>query len=168
MGQKLADLDIHEGAVFTNTSKSTPSRGSYTGNSSYGRLFAFDSEGQHVLTCGSQSGIIYKVFQSCVTVWQSVGTDVCVCACVCVYHDVCVCVSRCGPVAFQKLFYYERNHCVLLSILQIDGKNLSQVLSLPYHKQSVMSVDWTTSLSCSTCLTGSMDGSIQITSLLKQ
>ncbi|XP_031557069.1 WD repeat-containing protein 91-like [Actinia tenebrosa] len=103
MGQKLADLDIHQGAVFT---KSTSSRGS----SSYGRLFAFDSEGQHVLTCGSQSGIIYK----------------------------------------------------------IDGQNLTQVLTLPYHKQPVMSVDWTTSLSCSTCLTGSVDGSIQITSLLKQ
>jgi hypothetical protein len=61
MGQKLADLDIHEGAVFTNSLKSSQSRGSHTGGS-YGRLFAFDSEGQHVLTCGSQSGIIYKVF----------------------------------------------------------------------------------------------------------
>lgn len=26
-----------------------------------GRLFAFDSEGQHVLTCSSSGGLIYRV-----------------------------------------------------------------------------------------------------------
>ena len=44
---------------------------------------------------------------------------------------------------------------------------LSRVLRLPEHNSPVVSVDWSSSLSCYTCLTGSADGSIKVTSLLK-
>ena len=48
------------------------------------------------------------------------------------------------------------------------NQGLCQVLSLPAeHKSPVVSVDWSSSMSCYTCLTGSVDGSIQVTSLLK-
>ena len=56
----------------------------------------------------------------------------------------------------------------MLSLWQV-GKNhgLRQVLSLPEHKSPVVSVDWSSLQSCYTCLTGSVDGTIQVTSLLK-
>ncbi|XP_048584812.1 WD repeat-containing protein 91 isoform X2 [Nematostella vectensis] len=110
MGRKIADLDIHEGAVNTDVLLDSPRHKSRQTRGSFGRLFAFDSEGQYVLTCGPQCGLIYK----------------------------------------------------------IENQDLTQVLSLPYHRQPVLSVDWTSSLSCSTCLTGSQDGTIQVTSLLRQ
>lgn len=61
MGQKLADLDIHEGAVWCSTGSSRPKTRSSAIPSTYGRLFAFDSEGHYVLTCGPLCGIIYRV-----------------------------------------------------------------------------------------------------------
>jgi len=60
MGLKLAELNIHEGAVLKSSLRPNQTRG-ISGGGSYGRLFAFDSEGQHVLTCGPNSGLIYKV-----------------------------------------------------------------------------------------------------------
>jgi len=113
MGQKIADLDIQEGAVWCDTEANSlsQSKSKYMSSpSSYGRMFAFDAEGQYLLTCGPESGLVHKV---------------------------------------------EKN------------QSLCQVLSLPGHKSPVVSVDWSSSLSCYTCLTGSVDGSIQVTSLLK-
>lgn len=56
----------------------------------------------------------------------------------------------------------------VFGFLQVEkNPSLCQVLSLPKHKSPVVSVDWSSSLSCYTCLTGSIDGSIQVTSLLK-
>lgn len=63
MGQKITDLDIHDGAVWCETGPS-PSHGKskyMTSPSSYGRMFAFDAEGQYLLSCGSESGVVYKV-----------------------------------------------------------------------------------------------------------
>ena len=57
MGQKSADLDIHEGAVYSEPESSSHRHKSKT----YGRMFAFDAEGQYLLTGGPQSGVIYKV-----------------------------------------------------------------------------------------------------------
>ena len=56
----------------------------------------------------------------------------------------------------------------VFTTLQVEkNQSLCQVLSLPEHKSSVVSVDWSSSMSCYTCLTGSVDGFIQVTSLLK-
>ena len=64
MGQKITDLDIHDGAVWCETEGPNPSHGKskyMTSPSSYGRMFAFDAEGQYLLSCGSESGVVYKV-----------------------------------------------------------------------------------------------------------
>lgn len=112
MGQRLTDVDIHDGAVWCDSDKSSQSKYKYMSSpSSYGKMFVFDSEGQYLLSCGPEYGVVYKV---------------------------------------------EKN------------QGLSQVLTLPAeHKSPVVSVDWSSSMSCSTCLTGFADGSIQVTSLLK-
>ncbi|KAM7445844.1 WD repeat-containing protein 91 [Porites harrisoni] len=113
MGQKIADLDIHEGAVWCEADGASLLHSKYkymSSPASYGRMFAFDAEGQYLLTCGSERGFVYKVEKNQ------------------------------GPY---------------------------QVLSLPEHKSPVVSVDWSSSMSCYTCLTGSVDGSVQVTSLLK-
>lgn len=113
MGQRIADLEVQEGVVWCETEGTGHllSRSKYMSSpSSYGRMFAFDAEGQYLLTCGTESGAVHKV---------------------------------------------EKN------------KSLHQVLSLPGHRSPVVSVDWSSSLSCYTCLTGSVNGAIQVTSLLK-
>ena len=64
MGQKIADLDIHDGAVWCDAEKSIPLQGKYkymTSPSSYGRMFVFDAEGQYLLSCGPESGVVHKV-----------------------------------------------------------------------------------------------------------
>ena len=61
MGQKMADLNIHDGAVWCGADGARTKSKSSTAPVTYGRLFAFDSEGQYVLTCGSLCGIIYRV-----------------------------------------------------------------------------------------------------------
>lgn len=64
MGQKITDLDIHDGAVWCETEGPNSSHGKskyMSSPSSYGRMFAFDAEGQYLLSCGSESGVVYKV-----------------------------------------------------------------------------------------------------------
>ena len=64
MGQKITDLDIHDGAVWCETEGPSPSHGKskfMSSPSSYGRMFAFDAEGQYLLSCGLESGVVYKV-----------------------------------------------------------------------------------------------------------
>ena len=57
---------------------------------------------------------------------------------------------------------------ITICSLQVEkNQGPYQVLSLPEHKSPVVSVDWSSSMSCYTCLTGSVDGSIQVISLLK-
>ena len=64
MGQKIADLDIHEGAVWCEAEGASVLHSKYkymSSPASYGRMFAFDAEGQYLLTCGSERGFVYKV-----------------------------------------------------------------------------------------------------------
>ena len=64
MGQKITDLDIHEGAVWCETEGASLLHSKYkymSSPASYGRMFAFDAEGQYLLTCGSERGFVYKV-----------------------------------------------------------------------------------------------------------
>jgi len=64
MGQKITDLDIHDGAVWCETEGPGLSHGKtkfMSSPSSYGRMFAFDAEGQYLLSCGPESGVVYKV-----------------------------------------------------------------------------------------------------------
>ena len=64
MGQKIADLDIHEGAVWCEAEGASLLHSKYkymSSPASYGRMFAFDAEGQYLLTCGSERGFVYKV-----------------------------------------------------------------------------------------------------------
>ena len=64
MGQKVTDLDIHDGAVWCETEGGSLSYGKskfMSSPSSYGRMFAFDAEGQYLLSCGPESGVVYKV-----------------------------------------------------------------------------------------------------------
>ena len=64
MGQKIADLVIHEGAVWCEAEGASLLHSKYkymSSPASYGRMFAFDAEGQYLLTCGSERGFVYKV-----------------------------------------------------------------------------------------------------------
>lgn len=64
MGQKIADLDILDGAVWCEAERLDLSHGKskyMSSPSSYGRMFAFDAEGQYLLSCGTESGVVYKV-----------------------------------------------------------------------------------------------------------
>uniref|UniRef100_A0A8C6TDJ6 WD repeat-containing protein 91 n=1 Tax=Neogobius melanostomus TaxID=47308 RepID=A0A8C6TDJ6_9GOBI len=76
-----------------------------------GRLFAFDSEGQHVLTCSSSGGVIHRLTGG-------------------------------------------------------ESGALEAVLSLGGHRAPVVTVDWCSAVDCGTCLTGSMDGKIKLSTLL--
>ena len=55
----MAELDIHSGACGPFIM--TGAAGYRQVQTPKGRLFAFDTEGQHVLTCGLDGGLIYKV-----------------------------------------------------------------------------------------------------------
>ena len=64
MGQKITDLNIHDGAVWCEADGPSPPHGKskyMTSPSSYGRMFAFDAEGQYLLSCGPESGVVHKV-----------------------------------------------------------------------------------------------------------
>ena len=45
---------------------------------------------------------------------------------------------------------------------------LIRTMSVGGHKAPVVSVDWSTSIDCRMCLTGSMDGKVQVSTLLAQ
>ncbi|XP_033757120.1 WD repeat-containing protein 91-like isoform X2 [Pecten maximus] len=74
-----------------------------------GRLFAFDGEGQYILTCDKNKGLIYKV-----------------------------------------------------------NGGLSKTLDLSGHKSNLTTVDWSPSIDTRVCLTGAMDGKVNIYTLLSQ
>ena len=63
MGQKVVDLDIHDGAVWCDLEgHGSSNKYEYMASpASYGRMFAFDAEGQYLLTCGPENGVLYKV-----------------------------------------------------------------------------------------------------------
>ena len=62
MGKKIADLEIQEGVVWCETDGAGYSQSRYKYSpSSYGKMFAFDAEGQYLLTCGTESGAVHKV-----------------------------------------------------------------------------------------------------------
>ncbi|XP_071828520.1 WD repeat-containing protein 91-like [Apostichopus japonicus] len=107
-GQQV-DFSIHNGATGPFV---LSGYGGYSQQQSpRGRLFAFDSSGQYILTCAPYGGIIYKL-------------------------------SKSG--------------------------DLDQMLTILGHRTPVVSVDWSTSVNTGMCLTGSMDGKVQITTLLSQ
>ncbi|XP_069139768.1 WD repeat-containing protein 91-like isoform X2 [Argopecten irradians] len=72
-----------------------------------GRLFSFDGEGQYILTCDKNKGLIYRV-----------------------------------------------------------GEGLSKTLDLSGHKSNLTTVDWSPSIDTRVCLTGAMDGKVNIYTLL--
>ena len=60
MGSKLADLPVHDGATGPFV---VSGYGGYKQvQAPGGKLFAFDAEGNYVLTCTGNGGIIYKVW----------------------------------------------------------------------------------------------------------
>ena len=62
-GKRLANLPIHNGACGPFILNGA---GGYRQvQTPKGKLFAFDAEGHHVLTCASLGGYIYKVARSC-------------------------------------------------------------------------------------------------------
>lgn len=80
-----------------------------------GRLFAFDSEGQHVLTCSSTGGIIYRVNTHIPTItpviqrWLDIWTDhlsfICIISMWCVLNDdLCVVFSWVNQMLVWKVF----------------------------------------------------------------
>eukprot|EP00058_Branchiostoma_floridae_P002617 XP_002588105.1 hypothetical protein BRAFLDRAFT_87624 [Branchiostoma floridae] len=108
VGSKLADLPVHDGATGPFV---VSGYGGYKQvQAPGGKLFAFDAEGNYVLTCTGNGGIIYKLGDS----------------------------------------------------------TLNKTLSLGGHRSPVVSVDWCTAMNCGTCVTGSMDGKIKVSTLLMQ
>lgn len=64
MGKKIANLDIREGVVWCETDGAGHIQSRYkclSSPSSYGKMFAFDAEGQYLLTCGTECGAVHKV-----------------------------------------------------------------------------------------------------------
>jgi len=58
-GRKIADYSLHPGASGPFLSITASGQKQYY--SPRGKLFSVDSEGQHILTCAPQGGVIYKV-----------------------------------------------------------------------------------------------------------
>ncbi|XP_067133024.1 WD repeat-containing protein 91 isoform X2 [Centruroides vittatus] len=106
-GDKMAELAIHNGATGPFILPNNPS----VHHHPVGKLFTFDSDGSHVLTCGPSGGIIYKD--------------------------------------------------------ETNGR-ISASMSLGGHVWPVNTVDWCTGMDCGTCLTGSLNGDIVISTLLPQ
>ena len=59
MGRKMSNLSLHAGA--SGPFVLTGAGGYRQVQTPKGRLFAFDTEGKHVLTCSSNGGVIYQV-----------------------------------------------------------------------------------------------------------
>lgn len=57
----MADLAIHSGATGPFMTAGVGSQKNDIMQSPRGKLFALDTDGNHVLTCSSKGGIIYKV-----------------------------------------------------------------------------------------------------------
>jgi hypothetical protein len=70
IGQRVADLPISPEAAnpLRGTSFDEKARVCESIPVPRGRLFAFDSEGQHLLTCGSDHGLVSKVRLSLISV----------------------------------------------------------------------------------------------------
>ena len=108
MGQRLQDIPVEIDACIPHLIMSKGEQVPL--NMSVGRLFAFDSDSEHVLTCGNPRAHVYKIFRS-------------------------------EPVA--------------------------EVLSIGGHDGVVTCVDWSSSEYCCSCITGSSDGTINVTTLLR-
>lgn len=96
-GHKVAEFALHPGCTGPASFRPT------------GKLFSLSADGEHVLACGPNCGIIYK----------------------------------------------------------LEG-GFSNVLSVGKHRCPVVTVDWSLADNCSTCATGSTDGSICVATLLSQ
>jgi WD40 repeat protein len=112
IGQRVADLPISPEAAnpLRGTSFDEKARVCESIPVPRGRLFAFDSEGQHLLTCGSDHGLVSK----------------------------------------------------------IANNTLYSAMTLGGHLAPVVAVDWSTAMHCGACLTGSLDSTVRVTTLLKQ
>nr|XP_054766186.1 WD repeat-containing protein 91-like [Lytechinus pictus] len=109
VGQKLLDMPIHDGA--TGPFVVSGFGGYRQQQNPRGKLFAFDSSGNYVLTCAPHGGVIYKLNKE---------------------------------------------------------KGMLRTLTILGHRTPVVSVDWCTTLNTGVCLSGSMDGRVQVTTLLSQ
>ncbi|XP_030841451.1 WD repeat-containing protein 91 [Strongylocentrotus purpuratus] len=109
VGQKLMDMPIHDGA--TGPFVVSGFGGYRQQQNPRGKLFAFDSSGNYVLTCAPHGGVIYKLNKE---------------------------------------------------------KGMLRTLTILGHRTPVVSVDWCTTLNTGVCLSGSMDGRVQVTTLLSQ
>ncbi|XP_015911226.1 WD repeat-containing protein 91 [Parasteatoda tepidariorum] len=99
-GHKSSELQIHSESIPTRSHELR----------SFGKLFSFSNDGNHVLTCGPLGGVIYKVTPSSAT-----------------------------------------------SVLDIGG-----------HNKPVNTVDWSTAMEISTCICGTIDGKVIVSTLLNQ
>jgi len=73
-GRKIADFALHSGS--SGPFLSVGANGQKLYHSPRGKLFAIDAEGQHILTCATHGGLIYKVIIHCVCVLR------CICRCI--------------------------------------------------------------------------------------
>ncbi|XP_065828385.1 WD repeat-containing protein 91-like isoform X2 [Oscarella lobularis] len=53
-------------------------------------------------------------------------------------------------------------------VYKLEDASLEVAMSLGGHSQPVVAVDWSTATHCGACLTGSLDGTVRVTTLLKQ
>lgn len=60
-GRKLADLPVHAGVSGPFMTPGASSQKHDLMQSPRGKLFALDTDGNHMLTCSSRGGVIYKV-----------------------------------------------------------------------------------------------------------
>ena len=109
MGQRLQDIPVEVDACIPHLISGNGYQKPF--DLAVGNLFAFDSDSDHVLTCGNPRAHVYKIVRS-------------------------------APV--------------------------EHVLSIGGHDDIVTCVDWSSSQTCCSCITGSADGSINVTTLLRQ
>lgn len=60
-GRKLADLPVHAGASGPFVTPGASNQKPDLMQPPRGKLFALDTDGNHMLTCSSRGGVIYKV-----------------------------------------------------------------------------------------------------------
>ena len=108
MGQRLQDIPVEVDACIPHL---VMGKGQPPFDSAVGKLFAFDSDSDHVLTCGNPRAHVYNILRS-------------------------------APV--------------------------EHILSIGGHDGVVTCVDWCGSQNCCSCITGSADGNINVTTLLRQ
>ena len=138
---QVAQFAVEEGACHPARGWAQQSGGQYYPSTPRGNLFAFESEDRFVLTCAQQQALIYEVS----------GPQYIVTFC---------------PQHFRG---GEKVKKFLLWRAQVGQEGgLTKTLSIAGHLGPVTCVDWLHGRrSFSTCLTGSVDCSINVINMLK-